>query len=153
MCDRMFMNIEVIDDNISELGVQIYEASIQRDYTKRDDLLNEFLSIIRKDFEPFNLEVYEYVVLADHTKYHNPVPKLIIHGRVEDLNQAKRMLKTLREYFHIQGGLKLPVFGLTYRENDEDLGSFTDNEDELNLLFDFIEYKNNENYKLNTLKE
>ena len=49
-------------------------------------------------------------------------------------------MKRLREYFQIQGGLRLPEMGNNYITEDGEFKYFPSEDNDLNLILDFVEY-------------
>ncbi|WP_405285989.1 hypothetical protein [Methanobrevibacter sp.] len=131
---------------IGVLGEAICEEDL--DKTTRDKLVQKFLEIVRKELKEYddNIQIYRYIILTDPSGYKS-IPKLLIHTEVRSIRDFKNVLKTLREYFQIQGGLRLPVMGAHYMTDEGDVKYFPDEENDLNLILDFIEYKCNNTYR------
>lgn len=146
------ITLKVDDLSLSSLGKQIYKNSISKDIEKRDELLDEFLDRVRYDLTNgaynFNIEIQA----PPHNIIKTYVPKLLIHTVIVDSKDITRTFYILREYFEIQGNLRLTNHPYYVKNNDGDLGFFKTDEHNLTLVLDFVEYKCNEIYKESLIK-
>ena len=136
---------EIKDMKLKVLGEAICEKELTNE--TRDKLVQGFIDIARKELQEYNdIESYRYVVLTNPGGEKH-IPKLLIHTSVKDTKEFKSILKVLRDYFQIQGGLRLPTMGCHYKTDTGEHGYFDDKENELTLILDFTEYKCNNTYK------
>jgi hypothetical protein len=148
--------LKVDDLTVSSLGKAIYNSSIKGDISERDKLLDEFLERVRYDLSNgaynFNIEIQALSSSGFNMNYTN-VPKLLIHTAIVDVKDITRTFYILREYFEIQGNLRLTNHPYYLKGNDDgDLGFFKNDEHNLTLVLDFVEYKCNDIYKESMIK-
>ena len=138
--------LETSTPTLPVLGEAICEKEI--DNTIRDKLVNKFIEIATSELKEYDdtIEIHRYVILTDPSG-ENSIPRLIIHTKVESIREFKNTLKRLREYFQIQGGLRLPEMGNHYITEDGEYKYFPSEDNDLNLILDFIEYKCNNIYR------
>lgn len=144
--------VNTIEDMIiGVLGEAICE---EVDKTTRDKLVQKFLEVARNDLKEYDedIQIYRYIVPTD-PKGDKSVPRLLIHTTVKSIREFKSILKRLREYFQIQGGLRLPEMGNNYITDDGEFKYFPEDDNNLNLILDFIEYKCNNTYRSISIKE
>lgn len=139
---------EIKDLPLGKLGSLICDESIKGNMDYVDELVKQFLKIARSELKEsdMNIEIYRHNLLTDPSGC-NSIPRLIIHTKIEDTGEVKSILKNLREYFQIQGGLRLPVMGAFYKTDDGEHEFFDDEANDLNLILDFLEYKCNQLYR------
>ena len=138
--------LETSTPTLPVLGEAICEKEIPN--TIRNKLVNKFIEIATNELKEYDdtIEIYRYTVLTDPSG-ENSIPRLIIHTKVESIREFKNTLKRLREYFQIQGGLRLPEMGNNYITEDGEYKYFSSEDNDLNLILDFIEYKCNNIYR------
>ena len=138
--------LETSTPTLPVLGEAICEKEIPN--TIRNKLVNKFIEIATNELKEYDdtIEIYRYTVLTDPSG-ENSIPRLIIHTKVESLREFKNTLKRLREYFQIQGGLRLPEMGNNYITEDGEYKYFSSEDNDLNLILDFVEYKCNNVYR------
>ena len=134
------------------LGEAICEEELDKEI--RDKLVQKFIEIARDELIEYdsNIQIYRHVILTDPAG-NRSVPKLIIHTSVKSIREFKSILKRLREYFQIQGGLRLTTMGNHYVDDDGEHKYFSSEENEVNIILDFIEYKCNNVYREIRVKE
>lgn len=145
--------VNTIEDmTIGVLGEAICEEEL--DKTTRDKLVQKFLEVARKELKKYDegIQIYRYILPTDPAG-NRSIPRLLIHTEVRSIREFKSVLKTLREYFQIQGGLRLPEMGHNYITDDGEYKYFPAEENDLNLILDFIEYKCNNTYRSISIKE
>lgn len=138
--------LETSTPTLPVLGEAICEKEIPN--TIRNKLVNKFIEIATNELKEYDdtIEIYRYTVLTDPSGI-NSIPRLIIHTKVESIREFKNTLKRLREYFQIQGGLRLPEMGNNYITEDGEFKYFPSEDNDLNLILDFVEYKCNNIYR------
>lgn len=139
------------------LGEAICEPELDKE--TRDKLVQKFIEIARDELMDYdkslqNIQIYKYLIPTD-PQGNRSIPKLIIHTPVKNISEFKTILKMLREYFQIQGGLRLTTMRNHYVDDEGEYKYFSseENENELNILLDFIEYKCNKVYRGTKVKE
>ena len=131
----------------------IYDASVLGDLELRDKLLKDFVMSVETDLlnhDHFDLNIK--VQTQQGYGLDTDIPKLLIHSPVVNIKDVSRLLVFLREYFEIEGGLRLTNRPY-YLDNDGELGYFPHDEHNLTLLLDFVEYKCNNIYKESKFKK
>ncbi|WP_406533935.1 hypothetical protein [Methanobrevibacter sp.] len=137
---------EIKDLPLGKLGNLICDESIKGNTDYVEELVTQFLEIVRDDLKDEDIQIYRHSLLTDPSGC-NSIPRLIIHTRLDNVGEAKKTLKNLREYFQIQGGLRLPLMGAFYKTDNGDHDWFDDEDNDLNLILDFMEYKCNQLYR------
>lgn len=139
---------EIKDLPLGKLGLLICNESLKDNNEYVDELLKEFIETCRLELQKQipGLEIYRQVLATDPSGK-NSIPRLIIHTKADTISDVKTLLNHLREYFQIQGGLRLPVMGTTYKTDNGDFKYFHTDEQDFNIILDFMEYKCTELYK------
>lgn len=138
-----YMKLDIEDIELSSLGKAIYNESIEGNIDSRDKLLDEFLNKTKEELGKIYYK-FDIEILKPSFKTH--VPKLLIHTNIVDVKDVTRVFYILREYFMIQGNLRLTNEPYYFKE-DGDVGYFKTDESNLTLVLDFVEYKCNELYR------
>ena len=87
---------EIKDLPLGKLGNLICDESIKGNTDYVEELVTQFLEIVRDDLKDEDIQIYRHQLLTDPSGC-NSIPRLIIHTRLDNVGEAKKTLKNLRD--------------------------------------------------------
>jgi len=89
---------EIKDLPLGKLGNLICDESIKGNTDYVEELVTQFLEIVRDDLKDEDIQIYRHQLLTDPSGC-NSIPRLIIHTRLDNVGEAKKTFKKFKGVF------------------------------------------------------